>query len=254
MSDRSLAAKKAWATRRKKQKEAQELKDRLRLVEEKAAKRINLTNVAKNQIVDQKSYREVYRSEILHVVEYPPQVRMCKFNVHGQKSARYLSMPYMQFTRYLGKQGMSLHVGFTNEPIQNIRQEVYFPPLPNIWYPSLQCCLMHCPNSKFDTAIQNFWNTRYLDCEDWYCFPVLDKETPMRTYQKWERMTKENPAFILDVKWTHPCRIDLIPEFDRYGKLADGRISGKKEYGGSGTNRRDGPIREFAVVSCGELD
>jgi hypothetical protein len=202
---------------------------------------------AQQRVAERESCREVYLSELLHVVEYPPQVRVCKFAMHGQNSQRYLAMPFMQFTRYAGEQGLSLHVSFTNEPLQSIKQEVFFPPLPNVWFPSLQVCLMNCPGTGFTQVMKDFWNTRYLDCEDWYCFPVLDKETPIRTYQRWERMTKEDPTFILDVEWTHPCRLDAIPEFDLHGTLRNGR-SGKSEYGGTSTNRRDGPIRGFAVV------
>lgn len=212
---------------------------------------------AKKHVNERDSCREVFRSKIMHVIEYEPQVRVCKFAIHGQKSQRYLSMPYMQFTRYLGKNGLSLHVSFTNEPIQSIKQEVFFPPLPNVWYPSLQVCLMNCPGITFEQVMKDFWNTRYLDCEDWYAFPVLDKETPMRTYQKWERMTKENPAFILDVEWTHPCQLEAIPDFDNGGKRVTTEgggqaVSGNPAYGGSMTNRADGPIRSFAVVRHGD--
>jgi hypothetical protein len=202
---------------------------------------------AKKRVVERESCREIFKDDRLHVVEYPPQVRICKFDLYGHHEQRWLAMPYMQFTRLYGKQGISLHVSFTNTPIETIEQEVFFPPLPNIWYPSLQICLMSSPDGRFATVIHNFWNTRYLSCEDWYCFPVLDKETPMRTYQKWERMTQEDPSFILRVNWTHPTKICDIPKFDVGGPLCIGR-SGKPEYGGSNTNRNNGPIRGFAVV------
>ena len=206
-------------------------------------------DMAQRRVGSRKSCREVHRSRYMHVVEYPPQIRVCKFNLHCQNSQRYLAMPFMQFTRYLGKQGLSLHVSFTNEPLRSIRQEVYFPLLPNIWYPSLQVCLMSVTSTDFAQVVRNFWNTRYLDCEDWYCFPVIDRETPMRTHQKWERLTKEDPTFILDVKWTHSCRLDAIPQFDVGGNLSEG-TSGKPEYGGTPINRKDGPIRGFAVYGC----
>jgi len=291
-SSRSLAAKKAWATRRARQKEAEALTAKRSLAAKKAAatrkkklatlqkakievqsksmtrknpsrsnnKMATITKEdmkkARNRVGDRQSCREVFRSERMHVVEYPPQVRVCKFDhCHRQNERRHLAMPFMQFTRFLGRQGLSLHVSFTNEPLESLKQEVFFPPLPNVWYPSLQVCLMNCPNISFEAVMRDFWNTQYLDCEDWYGYPVLDKETPMRTYLRWERMTREDPTFILDVKWTHPCRIDAIPEFDKGGKLTNGR-SGKPEYGGTGTNRRDGPIRGFAVVghNHGKLD
>jgi len=236
---RSLAAKKAWVTRRAKKKKMEEAKQ---------SKKKTTFQEVKKRVNGRQSCREVFRSEILHVVEYSPQIRVCKFDhCHRPNERRHLAMPYMQFTRYLGKQGLSLHVSFTNKPLKDISQNVFFPPLPNVWYPSLQVCLMNCPNHSFDAVINDFWNTQYLDCEDWYAYPVLDKETPMRTYLRWERMTRQDPAFILNVEWTHPCRLDKIPLFDLYGDLSHG-TSGKPEYGGSGTNRRDGPIREFAVV------
>jgi len=202
---------------------------------------------AKNHIENRQSCREVYKDEKLHVVEYSPQIRVCKFNICEQHFKHELAMPYMQFVRYLGKWGTSLHVSFTNEPIKDIHQEVFFPPLPNVWYPSLQVCLMHSPNNRFNTVMANFWNTRYLDCEDWYSFPVLEYETPMRSYVRWERMTKENPDFITEVNWTHPCCIANIPQFDHGGAKTNG-MSGKPNYGTDPINRADGPIRVFAIV------
>lgn len=206
----------------------------------------------KKRVEDRESCREVYRDERLHVVEYDPQVRVCKFAIHGQKFQHYMAMPYMQFTRFLGSQGLSLHVSFTSQPVEDINQDVFFPPLPNVWWPSLQVCLMQCPGTSFNDVMRDFWNTRYLDCEDWYCFPVLEKETPMKSYKRWERMTLEDPTFILDVNWTHPACIAKIPEFDHGGIQADQKFMGKKEYGGSLTNRFNGPIRGFAVVAYGD--
>jgi len=211
------------------------------------AKRQQEANAAREYVEQMKSCREVYKDKQLHVVEYPPQIRVCKFCLCEQYFNHELAMPYMQFTRYLGKMGTSLHVSFSNEPIRYIDQEVFFPPLPNIWYPSLQVCLMHAPNNKFEVVITNFWNTRYLDCEDWYSFPVLEYETPMKTYVRWERMTKENPNFITKVAWTHPCRIAEIPQFDIGGPRSDG-MSGNPKYGRDPINRKDGPLRDFAVV------
>ena len=200
------------------------------------------------RVKERESCREVYRTKKMHVVEYPPQIRVCKFKVHGQRTRHHLAMPYMQFARYAGNQGTSLHVSFTNEPIKSIKTKVYFPPLPNVWYPSLQICLMHAPNNTFEACIKNFWNTEYLDCEDWYCFPVLREEYPMKTYKGWARMTKDDPNFITEIKWTHPCRLDQIPEFDTGGKQATMTKVGNPKYGGSHTNRFNGPIRSFAVV------
>jgi hypothetical protein len=227
-----------------------EYADRLKEAERRQRQEIDLQN-AKAHIMNRQSCREVYRDEILHVVEYPPQLRVCKFKICGQNFKHELAMPFMQFVRYLGKYGTSLHVSFTNEPIQDIHQEVFFPPLPNVWYPSLQVCLMTSPNNRFETVIANFWNTRYLDCEDWYSGPVLEYETPMKTYVRWERMTKEDPKFITNVSWTHPCYIADIPQFDHGGSRASG-MSGKREYGTDPTNRADGPIRNFAIVKYGE--
>lgn len=203
--------------------------------------------VAKTRVVNRESCREIYRDAKMHVVEYEPQVRVCKFHLYGQATMRYLSMPYMQFTRYLGAQGMSLHVSFTNKPLQSIQDDVYFVPLPNVWYPSGQVCLMSCPNGQFETVMKNFWNTRYLDCEDWYCFPVIEKETPMKSFQKWERMSADDPSFITKVQWTHSFRIVDIPRLDVGGDLNSKQFC-KPEYGGSHTNRFAGPIRGFAVV------
>lgn len=208
---------------------------------------------SKDRVQNRESCRDVFRGKIanreMHVVEYEPQVRVCKFHLHGQNSLRYLAMPYMQFTRYVGEYGLSLHVSFTNEPLQSISDDVYFPPLPNVWYPSLQVCLMNCParDGNFSGVMKYFWNTRYLDCEDWYCFPVLDHETPMRTFQKWERMTTDDPSFITKVQWTHKTKITDIPRYDHGGDLCAGR-SGKPEYGGTATNRNNGPIRGFAII------
>jgi len=204
--------------------------------------------IATKRVQNRESCREVYRSETLHVVEYPPQVRVCKFKLHGRHSRYLLAMPFIQFARFLGSQGTSLHISFTNEPLRSIEHDVYFPLLPNVWYPSLQICLMNAPNNTFDACIKDFWNTEYLDCEDWYCYPVLEKETPIKTHHRWAKMTKEDPNFVLNVEWTHPCRLDKIPEFDVGGPQANRERVGKPEYGGTTINRYNGPIRDFAVV------
>lgn len=205
----------------------------------------------KTRVKNRESCRDIFRSAKMHTVEYEPQVRVCKFHIHGQMFQHYLAFPYMQFTRYLGTQGLSLHVSFTKEPLKSIEDDVYFPPLPNVWYPSLQVCLMSCPGTTFELVMRNFWETRYLDCEDWYCFPVLEHETPMKSYKRWEVMTLENPAFILEHNWTHPCKLTEIPLFDVGGSKANGACLGNPKYGGGHTNRHAGPIRGFAVVKYG---
>lgn len=194
-----------------------------------------------------KNGREVHKDEKFHVVEFEPQCRTLKMSMFQKRTKRYLAFPYTQFTRYFGRSGTSLHLSFTNKPIKKIDQTVYFPPLQNIWYPNLQCCLMHCASSEFQTMMDYFWNTEYLDCEDWYSVPVLDKETPMRTYMRWEEMTKEDPDFILGVKWKQKAKISEIPEFDMGGSKYS-KIFG--DYPGTPTNRQ-GLIRTFAIVPAG---
>lgn len=201
-----------------------------------------------------KTYREIHRDAKMHCIEYKPTVRMFKFSFQHVNSIRSLAVPYMQFTRYAGHYGTSLHISFTNEPLESIEHDVYFPPLPNVWWPSLQVCLQHCEDAKLETMMRYFWNTRYLDCEDWYCMPVLDRDLPMRTYERWEKMSLENPNFILGVKWTDPCKISDIPKFDEGGTLVNGHNHKEHSGGytcrwpGSITNRKFGSIRNFAVV------
>ena len=122
-----------------------------------------------------------------------------------------------------------------------MKQEVAFPPLPNVWYPSCQCCLMSSPSNTFQDMMAYFWNTRYLDCETWYCFPVLDKETPMRTFPKWEKMTKEDPEFILDVDWKHKVRIIEMMEECKGGNPSRHANSGWCSHSSNGR-------RDFAAV------
>lgn len=158
----------------------------------------------------------------MEVIEYEPQIRVCKFLLYGKHSQHYLAFPFMQFTRLWADSMTTLHVTFSNEPMKDgqdgLTQELAFPPLPNVWYPSCQCCLMSSPSDTFQDMMAYFWNTRYLDCETWYCFPVLDKETPMRTYPKWEKMTREDPNFILDVDWQHKVSIVEMLEECNGGK------------------------------------
>jgi len=193
--------------------------------------------------------REVFKSDRLHVIEYAPQVRMCRFDMRSSLNRKFsmqLAMPYVQFSRYLGISGTSLHFSFTNKPISGIRDTVYFPPLPNIWYPSMQVCIMIAQAATMTHLIETFWNTEYLDCEDWYSGPILAKETPMKTYKQWAEKTKEDPRFILDIEWTQPACIAEIPKFDQNGSRCKG-FDGNLDYGTNSTNRRNGPIRNFAV-------
>lgn len=187
----------------------------------------------------------------LEVIEFLPQSRTCKFHLYGNHTKHFLSFPFMQFTRIWADGMTTLHVSFSQEPLEEgldaLSQEIGWPPLPNVWYPSGQCCLMHSPSNTFQDMMTYFWNTEYLDCETWYSFPVLDKETPMRTYQKWEKMTKEDPSFIMDVEWKHKIRIIEMLEECSGGSPVRHPVSGwcsNPEHG----------RRSFAAVRSNQID
>lgn len=156
-----------------------------------------------------------------HIIfESEPQVRMTKIGNRGSERVssemKYtLSFPYIQYIlkKWKGWDNYwSLHLSYTNEPIENLESEVYFPPFLNVYHPTHQVCMNTHNNwinlSPVDILTQ-YWLSEFHDNGTesyWKCYEYLSK-LPMKDLDHWQKMSLDDPSFITDVDW--PDKTDL---------------------------------------------
>jgi hypothetical protein len=109
-----------------------------------------------------KKYRKIVweKERSFDSVEFPPCERIVKTSDCDVKKAYSLPFPYTIFIRH----EETLHLFFANKPIESFSDEVYFPPLPNI-YPRFNICLTGFYST--DEAIKKFWDTSYYTDQSW---------------------------------------------------------------------------------------
>lgn len=127
-----------------------------------------------------------------------------------KKGKYYLPFPYMQFIIFTPERGVTaeVSVSFTKTPISSLNDEVYHPPLPNI-YDNYKACLG--PISRFasdDDVISRFWNTKFHQTQTlWQVSSILegsrkfskgwlDGSTPF-SYEAWEKSESDK------IHWEH---------------------------------------------------
>lgn len=164
----------------------------------------------------QPPYREIYRSKYTytHIVETRPQCRMVRF---GLKKRFYLSFPYMVWMSQCN--GLTLYVGFRNEPMKSPADTMYFPPLPN--FNNFNVCLGK--EFKRGTPIiklmDRFWSARFagttrFSFESWSGWSFLQASS-LKTLDNWQEMSRSNPLGILETDWAMIPRQFSYHEADR---------------------------------------
>jgi len=161
------------------------------------------------------------------VVEQKPQVRTMGFtpDLVGQRSRgkavstsnqayRFrLSFPYVYFfVAFDGKKFAYHEIYFRNKPLTSAREHVYNPPLPNIHKDKKNFRPM-CMGEGFrndvkaesqvsracEEVISEFWQRPFNEHLGNGILSSTDNR--VSNYSKWQEATKEDPMFILTVKW-----------------------------------------------------
>jgi len=150
----------------------------------------------------------------LEILESAPQKRTIKIGIDQWARTYHLAFPYMQFIQM----GWSLMVSFTNEPIKNLEDTLYFPPLPNVYSDGVVCL---DPKGKTKPKIQDliglFWHTNFSreaiwpgwrEAENLFCGPenFACRRNPYRCWEK--RTEEEGLGFIANMPWSK--EIDLL--------------------------------------------
>jgi hypothetical protein len=145
--------------------------------------------------------RELLNENQLRVIEFVPQSRVVKFTKWNPKSRKwteikkFLSFPYVQFVQT----PLSLHVGASNAPIDNIEDVVGMLPLGNI-YGNHQVCLGDLDYSLSNEAINEFWTTPFGIDAGWTGVSVA--EDRLGGYDNWEKQTALDNQYALNRDWT----------------------------------------------------
>jgi hypothetical protein len=173
--------------------------------------------------------RVLFYDNFLHLIEYPPQTRLVRFNLDGRYEKRYLSFPFVQMGRFDMSGGnnkmVSLHVSFTNTPMKSMDQPVYLPMLPNCWSPTLQVCI-YPKNPQFEHFVELFFGAWFTSTEKYLGWGNLSKAVFLNeegqvqrlgpddwkstAYKEWEAHTKKDPTFSTRVNWPYPCSWQFI--------------------------------------------
>lgn len=237
---RSAAARKGAATRRRNRanREQQAMIDLIQgdtpYLRGRFAKRSKIrpsASVRQDVVVKQKKLAEAALKksvayevlcEMPVALQFPPMIRRCNFvggnrygDSNGDNYTYELAFPYTIF-QFIPQ----LRVYFANEPIVIGKElpDLYLPPLPHISFEGSVCQMMnqiahhnrgHVPKSLEDrikaaeSIITNFFNCKFI--EGYHVQAALPGDTKLRSYKKWQRLTKESEgdlSFITEVNWT----------------------------------------------------
>jgi len=172
----------------------------------------------KTRLKIKKAYRTVYKGKGLEVVEFEPQCRIIKTaepepikmptpagQARYRNHSRYLSLPYVQFAMH--KDAYGLWTSFSQKPITSDRSLAYLPCLPNISVRGAVCLDNYnswawgksdISISALEGRINYFWQSEFIHHEAW---PGANLCTVrLGGYEKWEKLSKKDPSFILTVK------------------------------------------------------
>jgi hypothetical protein len=127
-----------------------------------------------------------------------------------------LAMPYVIFILYLYK-GRMVHREFTcsvffqNEPFTSLDAPLSYAPLPNVYTIEPWCsagCLeglqieQESPlNDKIASAVNYFWSSGFTGYGDQSTFVKRNPDSRISTLEKWERNSKQDPLFVLNIPW-----------------------------------------------------
>ena len=137
----------------------------------------------------------------------PPTKRLIRFKYHDVTT---LTFPYTVFwvgPYFKHLDYSTVHIGFSNDPDFYFSQ-LYIPPLPHIDYDGTVCIsdtqiYSSTPktNEELKKFITLFFNSPFK--KEYHLQANHIANTSLRTFQKWEKLTKEKPLsyFTSNVNW-----------------------------------------------------
>ena len=176
------------------------------------------------------------------ILETPPQIRTVRF-VYGywqkgagkpknefvsnpRKEEFLLAIPYMQFIfqykRWQGIERCDVYpfLGFSTHPVE-LDDTIYFPLLPNVGKSFFLCFDEGVEplvlKENWSEIISLFWATKFQQYAGGNRWPanILIRDTPLRSYRHWEKLTRKKGLALWDVdlkkdrRWRlphHPLR------------------------------------------------
>ena len=156
-----------------------------------------------------------------YLIEEEPTVRTLQLpGDNGKLVTAKLALPYVVFavrvTSYV-----DINVYFRNEPVQSLLDNLYAPCLPNVSEGSCHVCQDERAYSKeltdrelVEEATQRFWSSQFNTDLRTY-FDMYQKNEPrLASVLVWEELTRQDPFFILDVRFASVGKIiDILPEW-----------------------------------------
>lgn len=214
LSQKSKAAKKGWLTRR--------------------ANKLIKTSKFKvgRKRVEGRKLRVIQKTKTFDIVEMQPHVRTVAIRTYNHNTDNYeekriqLALPFIQYILYKSKKETgTIQLSFSNKPA-TLASDVYFPPFPNI-YPGSHHTCVDWPDGVVgvEDRITHFWNTWFTPANDEWVGSVALSDCKLRSYKKWEKMTKKKPlGFILEIKWKYPAQLKNLKKLHGRDDLDEGEF------------------------------
>lgn len=189
------------------------------------------------------------------VIEQPPIVRTLRLDQRLFEGgaippgisphSKQLAIPYTVFIIHFrntavdgsGKEVFrNLYIGWRSRPLSSLNEPIFLPYLPNI-HPNYTVCTGYPGYDALESSqaggagiseltqrvITDFWNTSFNNdlSAQWYMKKTV---TQLATVGEWERNSRENPLFILDVPLLQPTiSLTLKELIDTVGAAAEER-------------------------------
>ncbi|MBI3273803.1 MAG: hypothetical protein HYZ69_01530 [Candidatus Colwellbacteria bacterium] len=165
-----------------------------------------------------------HKKTLLFVIEQKPQVRNVFFAETPRSEKKYpstLAFPFMVFFIAIRKNSFrELRVFFRNSPLENARNELLCPALPNIHEVDFRVCFPS-PGTQGNAkeivseTLQNFWGSVFNS--DWNAFLRAAQTSfpQIASLERWQEETKRNPAFITTINW-HPAQTTVEKTAHRF--------------------------------------
>jgi len=218
MVENKSAIKKTKRQRRKARKK--EKRNSIKLIEEMVTKRKDdadgliegmlVRNNITSQATDAPSHKLLYEGRFnrvpCEVREYPPCKRTIYVLVNHTTNAatgqrirteeKYtVWFPHTVFVRKWSadKEAWVLHLSFASSSIENEKDKVWFPFIPNVYKPSGRMCTSGGEN--FDSAIKIFWESQFITAEipDGIesCYTTFGSKNFKKNMELWESLSLE---------------------------------------------------------------
>ncbi len=119
-----------------------------------------------------------------------------------------LAFPYLLYLIVFVRGEFSrLHLYYAKKPVTSLQDEIYLPSLPNI-YEDCHVCMHGLAShgkslgDRAREAIGDFWQSEFNDAEfNYHYAPSRRLDKRIANIWHWEKESKKNPLFVLDVNW-----------------------------------------------------